>query len=107
MTLNDTIKYHEGLVKKWKIESEINAFADRRYEANREMMYHQDIVDWLKELKVLRGKPKRKAHWLFTQDGYPYCSGCKCQVKGHGGVKGYISNYCPNCGREMEVILND
>ena len=42
-----------------------------------------------------------KAIWKYTSDGYPYCSNCKMEVTGRGGVVGHESPFCPYCGSKM------
>ena len=39
-------------------------------------------------------QPSRKGHWINNQNGTYTCDKC--------GIKHSRSNYCPNCGAEME-----
>ena len=37
------------------------------------------------------------SHWVISSDGYyPYCAACKQEPQ-----SGYITEYCPHCGRRM------
>jgi len=48
-------------------------------------------------------RPNIRAKWEINCDGwYPYCSNCKQEPQGR-----IMTNFCPNCGADMERSNND
>ena len=75
-----------------------------------EIIWNSDngLIDANEAIEALRKLPavepeRKKGKWKYTADGYPVCTRCGGESCGHGGVKGYETKFCPNCGAKMEV----
>lgn len=94
MKIEDAIKRYESWAEDDRIDLRIRK-------------EHEQIAEWLKELKELKAdKPQGK--WIVRDDN-TYCSECGASedtfIYGSEYWHGLgLSHYCPNCSTKMKVV---
>jgi Zn finger protein HypA/HybF involved in hydrogenase expression len=69
---------------------------------------HEQLAEWLTELKQRREQQKR-GRWIPTEydgyaDGYPVYDAFECSECGHehNGEEDTLTAFCPDCGAKMD-----
>lgn len=61
------------------------------------------VVETIEELPSVNPQTKTKTgHWESTINGKPICSECGFISESLDGY--FVSNYCPNCGANMQEV---
>ena len=66
---------------------------------------HEQLAEWLKELKARREEKPLKGEWIEDNDprlGAFFTEGWKCSICGDRQTYGPHSPFCMNCGVEMQ-----
>ena len=100
MTLDEAIQHCKDMAKEEQITA--NYRIPPTAECLERAKEYLQFASWLFELKNRRERENgKKGHWVVkkvdSSHYHYYCSECNCRSK---FVK---SNYCPVCGKEMEV----
>ena len=93
MTIDEAIKHAEEVASR---------LFDDRVHCIKCAEEHQQLAEWLKELKQLREQESKVGHWIvhrgYNTDGFGIeYSSSKCN-----DWNDEKSRYCPNCGAKME-----
>jgi len=101
MTLDEAIKHCEEKAKEQKEKATAIARAKEPFYKYAECAEcakeHEQLAEWLKELKAYKERPQGEWIYMATPNGLILqCNKCKHFIK-----NGTDKNFCPNCGAKM------
>jgi len=109
MTINEAIKRAEEVTGRMTIDEAINhaeevasKMLNERVQCIKCAEEHQQLAEWLKELKQLKEKEPKIGYWITLKDEYDDIVEAVCSYCGKNGNHKWA--FCPNCGTKMEGV---
>ena len=62
---------------------------------------HEQLAEWLEELRDRRQVSAKKAYWEPSEDGEYHCTNCGVECDIDQFHKALLNPYCGNCGAKM------
>lgn len=111
MTIDEAIEYEKKLAKEIYVEAMLchaNPADDKLDDCIENGKYHEQIVEWLEELKAIKngGISDDVCKWrLCDEESNVYDTTCRnphILIEGTPRENNY--SYCPYCGKKIEVM---